>query len=94
MSEFPYGDDGIVFNNLSFRQCNINEDLIIKTAKLMKTLGLAVSILTTAALSSPPLNFTTQDAGYTRVNLDDCYSEKERSPSGDIVASKYHQSYR
>ncbi|KAF9448138.1 glycoside hydrolase family 27 protein [Macrolepiota fuliginosa MF-IS2] len=28
------------------------------------------------------------DAGYNYVNIDDCYSEKERSASGDIVASK------
>ncbi|KAJ3570855.1 hypothetical protein NP233_g4130 [Leucocoprinus birnbaumii] len=27
-------------------------------------------------------------AGYNYVNVDDCYSEKERSPEGDIVASK------
>lgn len=29
-----------------------------------------------------------QDAGYTYVNVDDCYSERERSPSGDIVESR------
>ncbi|KAF5357190.1 hypothetical protein D9756_006384 [Leucocoprinus leucothites] len=29
-----------------------------------------------------------QAAGYNHVNIDDCYSEKERSPEGDIVASK------
>ncbi|KIJ12234.1 alpha-galactosidase [Paxillus involutus ATCC 200175] len=57
------------YNTWNAYHCNIDEDLIIKTAKLMKTLGLA-------------------DAGYTHVNLDDCYSEKERSSSGDIVASK------
>lgn len=28
-----------------------------------------------------------QDAGYTYVNVDDCYAEKERSPNGDIVES-------
>ena len=28
------------------------------------------------------------DAGYNWINLDDCYSEKKRSPSGDIVANK------
>ena len=28
-----------------------------------------------------------QDAGYNHINLDDCYSEKQRSPAGDIVAS-------
>jgi len=28
------------------------------------------------------------DVGYNYVNLDDCYSEKERSPSGEIVANK------
>ncbi|KAF5310934.1 hypothetical protein D9619_008250 [Psilocybe cf. subviscida] len=28
------------------------------------------------------------DAGYKYVNLDDCYSEKQRSASGDIVANK------
>lgn len=34
-----------------------------------------------------PLIPGTQDAGYNHINLDDCYSEKKRSPSGDIVAS-------
>ncbi|KXN84636.1 putative alpha-galactosidase B [Leucoagaricus sp. SymC.cos] len=29
-----------------------------------------------------------QAAGYNYVNVDDCYSEKERSPEGDIVESK------
>ncbi|KAI0676620.1 glycoside hydrolase family 27 protein [Trametes maxima] len=28
------------------------------------------------------------DLGYTQVNIDDCYSEKNRSASGDIVADK------
>ncbi|KAG6813118.1 hypothetical protein H0H92_013972 [Tricholoma furcatifolium] len=28
------------------------------------------------------------DVGYDHMNLDDCYAEKERSPSGDIVANK------
>ncbi|KAF5375716.1 hypothetical protein D9615_009345 [Tricholomella constricta] len=28
------------------------------------------------------------DVGYNYMNLDDCYSEKERSPSGDIIANK------
>ncbi|KAG6860890.1 hypothetical protein C0995_006329 [Termitomyces sp. Mi166 len=28
------------------------------------------------------------NVGYDHMNLDDCYSEKERSPSGDIVANK------
>lgn len=29
-----------------------------------------------------------QDAGYNHVNIDDCYSEKQRNVLGDIVASK------
>ncbi|KAF8961765.1 glycoside hydrolase family 27 protein [Flammula alnicola] len=28
------------------------------------------------------------DVGYDHVNLDDCYSEKKRNPSGDIIANK------
>jgi alpha-galactosidase len=28
------------------------------------------------------------DVGYDHMNLDDCYSEKKRSPSGDIIANK------
>ncbi|KAF8137536.1 glycoside hydrolase family 27 protein [Boletus edulis] len=50
-------------------KCAIDEKLIIKTANLMKSLGLA-------------------DAGYDHISLDDCYSEKKRSPEGDIVANK------
>ncbi|TBU21931.1 glycoside hydrolase [Dichomitus squalens] len=33
------------------------------------------------------VNLGLKDVGYRRVNLDDCYSEKSRSPAGDIVAS-------
>lgn len=33
-----------------------------------------------------------QDVGYNYVNIDDCYSEKERDESGSIVASAYHLS--
>ncbi|KAH7926149.1 glycoside hydrolase family 27 protein [Leucogyrophana mollusca] len=55
------------YNTWNAYHCDIDEDLILNTAKLMKTLGLA-------------------DAGYTHVNIDDCYSEKTRSASGDIVA--------
>ncbi|KAF9023342.1 glycoside hydrolase [Hymenopellis radicata] len=54
-------------NNNPTLQCNINEDLIVDTAQLMKSLGL-------------------QDAGYNYVNIDDCYAEKNRSASGDIIA--------
>jgi len=31
--------------------------------------------------------YLAQDVGYTYINIDDCYSEKNRSASGDIVAS-------
>ncbi|KAG6908930.1 hypothetical protein DXG01_002709 [Tephrocybe rancida] len=33
-----------------------------------------------------------KDVGYTHMNLDDCYSEKNRSASGDILASALFQS--
>ena len=29
------------------------------------------------------------DAGYEYVGIDDCYSEKQRNPQGDIVASAW-----
>ncbi|KAH7886970.1 glycoside hydrolase family 27 protein [Phlebopus sp. FC_14] len=57
------------YNTWNAYYCNINEELILQTAQLVKVLGL-------------------QEAGYNHMNLDDCYSERERSPSGDIVASK------
>jgi len=57
------------YNTWNAYYCGIDEKLIIKTAKLMGSLGLA-------------------DAGYNHINLDDCYSEKKRSPEGDIVAHK------
>ncbi|KAF8961767.1 glycoside hydrolase superfamily [Flammula alnicola] len=47
-------------------QCNIDEDLMLTTAKLMKSLGL-------------------QEAGYNFVNIDDCWAEKNRTASGDII---------
>jgi hypothetical protein len=30
-----------------------------------------------------------KDVGYNYLNLDDCYSERNRSASGDIIASEY-----
>ncbi|TFK64247.1 glycoside hydrolase [Pluteus cervinus] len=57
------------YNTWNFYQCNIDEDLMITTANLMKDLGL-------------------QDAGYNYVNIDDCYSEKDRDANGFIVEDK------
>lgn len=37
-------------------------------------------------------SFLTQQVGYNYVNIDDCYSEKERDKSGNIVASAHHLS--
>ena len=34
-----------------------------------------------------------KDAGYNHMNIDDCYSERARSPSGDIVASRLLLAY-
>ncbi|GLB45195.1 putative alpha galactosidase A [Lyophyllum shimeji] len=57
------------YNTWNAYQCNIDEDLMLTTAKLMKSLGL-------------------QDVGYNYVNIDDCYAEKNRSMSGDIIEDK------
>ncbi|KAI0052198.1 glycoside hydrolase family 27 protein [Auriscalpium vulgare] len=57
----------LAYNTWNAYQCNIDEDLIITTAKLMKSLGL-------------------QAAGYEYVNIDDCWAEKNRSSTGELVA--------
>ncbi|GLB45186.1 putative alpha galactosidase A [Lyophyllum shimeji] len=57
------------YNTWNAYYCDISEEKVLNTAKLMKSHGLI-------------------DVGYDHMNLDDCYSEKERSPSGDIVANK------
>ncbi|KIK46595.1 glycoside hydrolase family 27 protein [Suillus luteus UH-Slu-Lm8-n1] len=54
------------YNTWNAYHCDIDEDLILQTAQLMKSLGLA-------------------DAGYSHVNIDDCYSERSRNDDGDIV---------
>ncbi|KZT70099.1 glycoside hydrolase family 27 protein [Daedalea quercina L-15889] len=54
------------YNTWNAYYCDINEDKILKTARLMKSLGLL-------------------DLGYNYVNVDDCYSEKQRNSNGDIV---------
>ncbi|THH17473.1 hypothetical protein EW146_g3342 [Bondarzewia mesenterica] len=54
------------YNTWNAYQCDIDEDLIVTTAKLMKSLGL-------------------QDAGYSHVNLDDCWAEKNRTSTGAVV---------
>ncbi|KAF8153649.1 glycoside hydrolase family 27 protein [Mycena galopus ATCC 62051] len=55
------------YNTWNAYHCNINETVMLETASLIKSLGLA-------------------DVGYTYVNVDDCYSEKQRNANGDIVA--------
>jgi alpha-galactosidase len=67
-------------------QCDINETVILETARLMKSHGLLVSISSDKGWSHGH-NSVFQDIGYDHVNVDDCYSEKKRSSSGDIVAS-------
>ncbi|KAJ7583600.1 glycoside hydrolase [Mycena floridula] len=57
------------YNTWNAYQCNIDEDLMLTTAKAMKSLGLL-------------------DVGYNYVNIDDCYAEKNRSSTGDIIADK------
>lgn len=57
------------YNTWNAYHCDIDESIILETARLMKALGLS-------------------DAGYDHVNIDDCYSERNRSASGDIVANK------
>ncbi|GLB45187.1 putative alpha galactosidase A [Lyophyllum shimeji] len=57
------------YNTWNAYHCDINETVVLETARLMKSLGLS-------------------DVGYDHMNLDDCYSEKNRSASGDIVANK------
>ncbi|KAF7360120.1 Alpha-galactosidase [Mycena venus] len=54
------------YNTWNAYQCNIDQDLVLTTAKLMKSLGLL-------------------DVGYHYVNIDDCYAEKNRTASGDII---------
>ncbi|KAJ1303004.1 hypothetical protein OPQ81_011206 [Rhizoctonia solani] len=55
------------YNTWNFYQCDINEQLVIETATLMKKYGL-------------------QAAGYNYVNIDDCWSLKNRSKTGELVA--------
>ena len=68
-------------------QCDIDEELILTTARLMKDLGLQVcSFIVNDSIFS---NFTLprKDVGYKHVNLDDCWAEKNRSASGDLLPS-------
>ncbi|KAJ3778727.1 glycoside hydrolase family 27 protein [Lentinula raphanica] len=56
------------YNTWNAYHCDIDEDLILTTANLMKSLGLA-------------------ELGYQHMNIDDCWAEKNRSASGDLVAN-------
>jgi alpha-galactosidase len=70
-------------------QCNINESVVLETANLMKSYGLLVGICSPFVLHrKSDTVHQPQDSGYKYVNLDDCYSEKQRSTSGDIIASQ------
>jgi len=73
-----------------YTQCDINETVILENAKYVKAYGLAVSLckfIFWSAFSYFDICYLAQDVGYTYINIDDCYSEKNRSASGDIVAS-------
>ena len=56
----------------------------------MQSLGLLVRPAGLTCIGLDQLD--TQDAGYTYVNIDDCYAEKYRSAIGDIVAGANRQS--
>ncbi|KZP33804.1 glycoside hydrolase family 27 protein [Athelia psychrophila] len=56
------------YNTWNAYHCEIDEDVVLESAKYMKSLGL--------------------DAGYTWYNIDDCYSERNRTSNGDIIADK------
>ncbi|KAI5997493.1 glycoside hydrolase family 27 protein [Pisolithus albus] len=70
-----YASEGVAklpvmgFNTWNAYHCNISEDIVIKNANLMVSLGLA-------------------DAGYNYVNIDDCYSDRQRDSAGNIVANQ------
>lgn len=65
MSLFLFNEVSILSSS-SIYQCEINEDVVLSTAKQMVALGL-------------------KDAGYNYVNIDDCYSSKNRTEHGDII---------
>ncbi|KAF7312760.1 Alpha-galactosidase [Mycena indigotica] len=72
------------YNTWNAYHCNINETVLLQTADLMTSLGLAVWPL---LAQQHFLSLTTvQDSGYKYINIDDCYSEKKRNEAGDIVA--------
>ncbi|CDO76926.1 hypothetical protein BN946_scf185006.g8 [Trametes cinnabarina] len=77
------------YNTWNAYHCDINETLILQAAQYLVSLGLAVCPLSPFAPPSPSDLLTLQHVGYTHVNIDDCYAEKNRSPSGDILASPY-----
>ncbi|KAI0725088.1 glycoside hydrolase superfamily [Fomitopsis betulina] len=56
------------YNTWNAYGCDINENIILETASLMKSLGL-------------------QEVGYTHVNLDDCWAEKNRTANGTLAPS-------
>lgn len=51
----------------------------------MKSLGFQVTPALANPESDPADTVRMQAAGYNYINIDDCYSEKKRSASGDIV---------
>ncbi|KAK7040879.1 hypothetical protein VNI00_009475 [Paramarasmius palmivorus] len=54
------------YNTWNAYQCNIDEELMLTTARLIKEHGLL-------------------DVGYNYINIDDCYSEKNRTADGFII---------
>lgn len=57
---------------------------MLTTAKLMKSLGLQVGLFSCLHPHSTD-SMPNQAAGYNYVNIDDCYAEKNRTASGDII---------
>ncbi|KAF8918553.1 glycoside hydrolase superfamily [Mucidula mucida] len=66
------------YNTWNAYQCNINEDLLLETAQLMKSLGLQVHSI---MIDKSVMNILTYSLGrwIQLCNIDDCYAEKNRS---------------
>lgn len=84
--------------NYHCRNCSANEisrslrkSLLLPSYPLLRFSPFLVQCLMrlTTRWGSHILKYHEQDVGYNYVNIDDCYSEKKRNATGDIIARKY-----
>ncbi|KAL2227343.1 UNVERIFIED_CONTAM: Alpha-galactosidase 3 [Sesamum indicum] len=73
------------WNSWNFFKCDIHEDVIKETADALITTGLAKLGYNYVNIADALVSTGLAKLGYIYVNIDDCWSEPQRDPKGQLV---------